>query len=214
MNGRTTSSSCARSSAGDRTAATAFRWRGWPACRPRVIARAKEILSGLERDELSRGGRPDAVWRRRRPGDAAARAVRVDSRSRRSAAATDRRRLKALDVDDTTPRQALELLAELKKLPRTMQLECARGPTVVAAILRLCVLLWLLRHAARSPAPPTPTSSSSPSAPGRTTLDPRQGNDETRSASAQLMFSSLMDVGRRPARRIPRWPSGSTTRTR
>jgi hypothetical protein len=25
-------------------------------------------------------------------------------------------RLKALDVDDTTPRQALELLAELKKL--------------------------------------------------------------------------------------------------
>ena len=31
-----------------------------------VVARAKEILAGLERDELSRGGRPDAVGRHRR----------------------------------------------------------------------------------------------------------------------------------------------------
>ena len=82
-----------------------------------VVARAKEILGGLERDELSRGGRPTLSGGAGDPptsqlglfasppaGQAAEREHAV------------RQRLQALDVDDVTPRQALELLAELKKL--------------------------------------------------------------------------------------------------
>jgi DNA mismatch repair protein MutS len=83
-----------------------------------VVARAKEILRGLESDELSRGGRPtlsgtagdpqnDQLGLFARPADAGAYTDRGD-------AVTDR--LKAVDVDDITPRQALELLAELKTL--------------------------------------------------------------------------------------------------
>ena len=76
----------------------------------RVVVRAKEILTGLERDELSRGGRPTLSGS---PGDV------PTSQLGLFATAGDNeitRRLKALDVDETTPRQALELLVELKKL--------------------------------------------------------------------------------------------------
>jgi len=77
-----------------------------------VIARARHILSGLERDELSRGGRPTLS------GSA------EDSPSPQLALFADgstvdheiANRLREIDVDNTTPRQALELLAELKKL--------------------------------------------------------------------------------------------------
>ncbi len=65
--GRTTSSFCGRSSPAAPTAATASRSRGSPGLPAGVVARAKEILGGLERDELSRGGRPDAVGRRNEP---------------------------------------------------------------------------------------------------------------------------------------------------
>ena len=113
-----------------------------------VIARAKEILGGLERDELSRGGRPTLSGA---PGDSRASQLALFAKptdapldatslgmeanpsaegyvetspkrereggqprlARESAIA---RQLKDLDVDDTTPRRALELLAELKKL--------------------------------------------------------------------------------------------------
>ena len=57
-NGRTTSSFCGRSIAGrsDRSyGIQVARLAGLPAT---VVARAREILNGLERDELSRGGRP------------------------------------------------------------------------------------------------------------------------------------------------------------
>jgi DNA mismatch repair protein MutS len=84
------------------------RLAGLPA---RVVSRAKEILAGLERDELSRGGRPTLSAS---PGD-----VPVSQLGLFAQAGGDNeivRRLKALDVDDTTPRRALELLAELKKL--------------------------------------------------------------------------------------------------
>jgi DNA mismatch repair protein MutS len=74
-----------------------------------VVARAKEILSGLERDELSRGGRPTLSAS---PGD-----VRTSQLGLFAARDNELvERLHAIDVDDTTPRQALELLAELKKL--------------------------------------------------------------------------------------------------
>jgi DNA mismatch repair protein MutS len=77
-----------------------------------VIVRAREILAGLESDELSRGGRPTLAGS---PGDPpkaqlglfAAPAVGDDPVSQR---------LREIDVDETTPRAALELLAELKRL--------------------------------------------------------------------------------------------------
>jgi DNA mismatch repair protein MutS len=87
---------------------------------PPVVARAREILSGLERDELSRGGRPTLS------GDAHKSQSHQLGLFAAPAGALDKvanprhdeimRRLKELEVDETTPRQALELLAELKKL--------------------------------------------------------------------------------------------------
>jgi DNA mismatch repair protein MutS len=85
-----------------------------------VVARAKEILRGLERDELSRGGRPTLSGTAGDP--------RTDQLGLFAAPAGDpaesrpvqddavKSRLKDVDVDGITPRQALELLAELKKL--------------------------------------------------------------------------------------------------
>jgi DNA mismatch repair protein MutS len=77
-----------------------------------VVSRAKEILNGLEHDELSRGGRPTLT-------DAPT-AVRTNQLALFAVPANGDneigRRLKALDIDETTPRAALDLLAELKKL--------------------------------------------------------------------------------------------------
>jgi DNA mismatch repair protein MutS len=94
----------------------------------RVIARAREILGGLERDELSRGGRPTLSGAAGDPkssqlglfarpadeiGTASAAALRgLPPRPEDDIA----RRLRATDVDEITPRRALELLAELKEL--------------------------------------------------------------------------------------------------
>ena len=77
-----------------------------------VVARAKAILSGLERDELSRGGRPTLSGS---ASDAPSPQLGLFSPD---AAREDevRQKLRALDVDDTTPRQALAVLAELKRL--------------------------------------------------------------------------------------------------
>jgi DNA mismatch repair protein MutS len=76
-----------------------------------VVARAKEILSGLERDELTRGGRPTLS---RSPGDLPASQLGLFATPQDDNELA--RRLKRVDIDDTTPRQALELLADLKKL--------------------------------------------------------------------------------------------------
>jgi DNA mismatch repair protein MutS len=76
---------------------------------PSVVARAREILVGLERDELSRGGRPSLSGR---PTD-----TQQQMGLFQAAAAADdplRRRLRALDINQLTPLQALTLLAELK----------------------------------------------------------------------------------------------------
>ena len=75
---------------------------------PAVVARAREILNGLERDELSRGGRPSMS------------AAGGDSQGQmglfQAPAEIDavHRRLRNLDVNEITPMQALALLAELK----------------------------------------------------------------------------------------------------
>jgi DNA mismatch repair protein MutS len=75
-----------------------------------VVARAREILAGLERDELSRGGRPSLSGappdRQRQMGLFAAPAAQDDPL---------RARLRSVDVDRMTPLQALTLLADLKK---------------------------------------------------------------------------------------------------
>jgi DNA mismatch repair protein MutS len=76
---------------------------------PAVVGRAREILNGLERDELSRGGRPslsgDSTARQRQLGLFQAPAPADDA---------VHRRLQAIDVNTMTPMQALALLAELK----------------------------------------------------------------------------------------------------
>ena len=84
---------------------------------PAVIARAKEILSGLEHDELSRGGRPDALRAAPRPARASSALFASGDRRGRSRALHEIiSRLRALDLDHTTPRQALDALAELRQL--------------------------------------------------------------------------------------------------
>ncbi len=76
---------------------------------PTVVARAREILSGLERDELSRGGRPSLsgsqAAAQQQLGLFVAPAGGDDSL---------RRRLREIDVNQLTPLQALTVLAELK----------------------------------------------------------------------------------------------------
>jgi DNA mismatch repair protein MutS len=81
-----------------------------------VVARAQEILSGLERDELSRGGRPTLSGAAGGPNtrQLGLFAAPVDTSSPNENEIV--RRLQAIEIDETTPRQALELLAELKKL--------------------------------------------------------------------------------------------------
>jgi DNA mismatch repair protein MutS len=81
-----------------------------------VIKRAQEILGGLERDELSRGGRPTLSGDGGDPGtrQLGLFAAPVDASSPRQREIAER--LKSLEIDETTPRQALEMLADLKKL--------------------------------------------------------------------------------------------------
>jgi DNA mismatch repair protein MutS len=74
-----------------------------------VVSRAREILNGLERDELSRGGRPSlsgASAENPQLGLFQAPLVGDDSLHRR---------LRELDVNQLTPLAALTLLAELKE---------------------------------------------------------------------------------------------------
>ncbi len=75
---------------------------------PAVVARAREILNGLERDELSRGGRPSM--------SAAGTAAQGQMGLFQTPTEEDalRRRLRTLDINEMTPMQALTLLAELK----------------------------------------------------------------------------------------------------
>jgi DNA mismatch repair protein MutS len=76
---------------------------------PAVVARAREILNGLERDELSRGGRPSLSG----SGNAARQQLGLFQ-----APAADSpvlARLREVDVDRLTPLQALTLLADLKR---------------------------------------------------------------------------------------------------
>ena len=100
---------------------------------PEVITRARHILAGLERDELSRGGRPTLSGAANDPrspqlalfsrptdvetADLEAANLEADLQVRLSKRDNElSKKLRAVDIDETTPRKALELLAELKKL--------------------------------------------------------------------------------------------------
>jgi DNA mismatch repair protein MutS len=77
---------------------------------PAVVARAREILNGLERDELSRGGRPSlsgaGAPAREQLGLFQAPPVEPDP---------IHTRLRELDIDNLTPLQALSILDDLKR---------------------------------------------------------------------------------------------------
>ena len=83
---------------------------------PSVIARAQEILRGLERDELSRGGRPalatSAGASSHQLGLFADNSSEWPLRHRAEALIA---RLRGLDLDGTSPREALTLLGELQQ---------------------------------------------------------------------------------------------------
>ena len=81
-----------------------------------VVTRAQEILAGLERDEASRGGRPTLSASAGGPSTAQLGLFATPVESTHPRVDEVLSRLEAIDVDNTTPRQALELLAELKKL--------------------------------------------------------------------------------------------------
>jgi DNA mismatch repair protein MutS len=74
-----------------------------------VIDRAREILAALERDELTRGGRPSVS------GTATDPQRQLGLFQSQPADDGLRARLSALDIDRMTPIEALGLLAELKK---------------------------------------------------------------------------------------------------
>jgi DNA mismatch repair protein MutS len=76
-----------------------------------VIARAREILLALERDELSRGGRPSLSGT---PGEPQRQLGLFHTPDAAPAADPLRVRLASLDIDAMTPLEALTLLAELK----------------------------------------------------------------------------------------------------
>jgi DNA mismatch repair protein MutS len=84
---------------------------------PSVVSRAQEILRGLERDELTRGGRPTLSGA---PGDTLTAQLGLFAPPLDGEGSSGHheisKRLKELNVDDITPRQALELLAELKNI--------------------------------------------------------------------------------------------------
>ena len=102
----------------DRIAATGSRWRGSPACpaasspAPRRSSAASSATS-CRAAAVRRCPAPPAIRDTRQLGLFASPA---GSRSVPASAQEIADRLKAIDIDDTTPRQALELLAELKKL--------------------------------------------------------------------------------------------------
>ena len=83
------------------------RLAGLPA---RTVGRAKQILAGLERDELSRGGRPTLAG-----GDADPQTQLGLFVAPPVTEAAVVRRLRKVDLDRLTPLDALTLLAELKR---------------------------------------------------------------------------------------------------
>ncbi len=79
-----------------------------------VVDRAKEILQGLERDELSRGGRPTLSGTKGGPDSYQMGLFAAGANDTMPGSDEVARRLREIAIDETTPRRALEILAELK----------------------------------------------------------------------------------------------------
>jgi DNA mismatch repair protein MutS len=76
-----------------------------------VLTRAREILTALEHDELSRGGRPSPSGTPPAPQQQLGLFERVASEADEKLKA----RLREIDLNRTTPMDALQILAELKQ---------------------------------------------------------------------------------------------------
>ena len=109
----TTSSSCTRSSPGRRAAATACRWRAWPACPPPLLRQARGALEALEAS-ASRARRR-SICSPRAPGEQDP-APSTDGKVVANSALEDA--VAALDPDMLSPREALDALYRLKALHR------------------------------------------------------------------------------------------------
>ena len=112
-----------------RTAHTASKWRGSPACRPEVVARAGAILRALEAQPAAGGPRRTRAagvvgrLRRRRP------LPGRTARRRRTPLAEIADALQAVDPDDLSPRAAHQLLVELKRKLTSLPL----GPVTITS---------------------------------------------------------------------------------
>jgi DNA mismatch repair protein MutS len=78
---------------------------------PTVLARARAILTALEHDELSRGGRPSPSGAPPVPQQQMGLFERVGSEADEKV----KERIREIDLNRTTPLEALQILAELKK---------------------------------------------------------------------------------------------------
>jgi DNA mismatch repair protein MutS len=76
-----------------------------------VIARAREILTALEHDELTRGGRPTLSGTPKEPQQQLGLFQAVVSEADEKL----KERIREIDLNRTTPLEALQLLADLKK---------------------------------------------------------------------------------------------------
>ena len=170
-----------------------------------VVARAKEILSGLERDELSRGGRPDLVGHSRRSADKPARPVcqpqqtgLAPHRGRgRSQAEGDRRRRDHAAAGagvaggtEEAGRQN-ERNAKFKIQNANEDVEC--GPRAVLHFA-FCILHCSCGCMRQQP-PPDPNIITIAARVGPNSLHPLKANDEGTARVGQLMYESLMDTG-------------------
>ena len=86
---------------------------------PRTVARARQILAGLERDELSRGGRPSFAGAPIANDRTHPQLGLFEQPAPTSAEGDVAERIRALDLDHTTPRDAHTLLADLQRLLET-----------------------------------------------------------------------------------------------
>ena len=86
---------------------------------PRTVARARQILAGLERDELSRGGRPSFAGAPIANDRTHPQLGLFEQPAPPSAEGDVAERIRALDLDHTTPRDAHTLLADLQRLLET-----------------------------------------------------------------------------------------------
>ena len=83
---------------------------------PETVARARIILAGLERDELSRGGRP-SFSSASTPSEHSHPQLTLFQQPAPPAAEQEvAERILAVDIDETTPREAHSLLADLQRL--------------------------------------------------------------------------------------------------